>query len=176
MDIYDVLRQEGLTVSKEKGEHVFRQGESDKHLYFVQSGMLKAYYTSHSAKEFIKSFIMPQDLIGSLTSVYSKQSCSFSLVCLDSTVLLKIEFAVLRDYSQRYHNIANELIELLIGFAMKKERREYEFLCLSAEERYKLLEKNSPELIAAVTQNDIAGYLGVTAVALSRIKHRMPKL
>jgi len=174
MDIYNVLRQEGQTITKEKGEPVFRQGESDKHLYFVQSGMLKAYYTSRSGKEFIKSFIMPQDLIGSLTSVYSKQSCSFSLVCLEPTVLLKIAFEVLQDYSQKHHDIANKLIELLIGFAMKKERREYEFLCLSAEERYKLLEKNSPDLLAKVTQNDIARYLGVTPVALSRIKHRIP--
>ena len=53
---------------------------------------------------------------------------------------------------------------------MKKERREYEFLCLSAEERYRLLIKRSPDLVRQVTQNEIARYLGITPVALSRIR------
>lgn len=56
---------------------------------------------------------------------------------------------------------------------MKKERREYELLCLSAEDRYRALMENTPQLADMVTQNEIALYLGVTPVGLSRIKKRV---
>ena len=64
------------------------------------------------------------------------------------------------------------MINSLISLAIKKERREYEFLCLSAPERFALLKQRDPELVAKLTQNDIARYLGITPVALSRIKQR----
>ncbi|MEM7216256.1 MAG: hypothetical protein AAF423_12000 [Pseudomonadota bacterium] len=56
---------------------------------------------------------------------------------------------------------------------MKKEMREYELLCLSAEDRYRRLMKSTPDIFNLVTQNEIARYLGVTPVALSRIKKRV---
>jgi len=68
--------------------------------------------------------------------------------------------------------MANTFMKLLFNFSMKKERREYEFLCLSAEERYQLIREQTPDLLDRVTQNDIARYLGITPVALSRIRAR----
>ena len=53
------------------------------------------------------------------------------------------------------------------------QNREYELLCLSAEERYVRHLDNTPELFDLVTQNEIARYLGVTPVGLSRIKKRL---
>lgn len=84
------------------------QGDSDSSLYLVQSGLLKAYYTADNGKEFIKSFVLEKDVIGSLRSVYGNGKCSFSLLCLEPTELIKL--------------------------SIQKEKREYELLCLSAEE------------------------------------------
>jgi len=66
---------------------------------------------------------------------------------------------------------ANSLIDLLLNFAMKKEQREYELLCLSAQQRYQNLLARVPNIYEMVTQNDMARYLGITPVALSRIKN-----
>jgi len=173
MNFRDFLQMEGEIVEKNKGEHVFRQADSDRNLYFIQTGLLKAYYTSDEGKEFIKSFLLPNDLIGSLTAAYSEAECSFSLVCLERTTLLKISFEVLLDYSKREPEIANNMIELLLRFAMKKEKREFEFLCLSAEKRYANIAASSPTILEKITQNDLARYLGITPVGLSRIKKRI---
>ena len=172
MNFLQLLKQNGTLKTFAKNEHVFTQGETDKNLYFVQSGLIKAYYLSNEGKEFVKSFITTNDVIGSLTSLYANDSCSFSLICLEESHLVQLPFSVLESMSKEYHEVANNMVEVLLKFSMKKERREYEFLCLSAEERYKLLKKNSPEIIEKVTQNDIAKYLGITPVALSRIKNR----
>ena len=56
--------------------------------------------------------------------------------------------------------------------SQKKEQREYEFLNFSAEERYQKFAAENAQLIDHLTQNDVARYLGITPVALSRIKKR----
>ncbi len=172
MKFHKLLRLEGVSVEKDKGEHVFMQSDSDKSLYFVQSGLLKAYYTTEDGKEYIKSFLLPNDIIGSLSSSYLEECSSFSLLCLEPTTLVKMPFRRLYEYTKGDLELANNMIDLILHLAIKKEKREYEFLCLSAEERFCMLVKTSPSLLEKVTQNDLARYLGITPVGLSRIKKR----
>ena len=159
----------------EPGEHVFRQGDSDRRLYLVREGLLKAYYLSDDGKETIKSFILPGDFIGSLTAAYKREACSFNLVCEESSVLVPVDFDAIYRASQDNAAIASGMLDVLLGLAMKKERREMELLCLSAEDRYRQLLERSPDLIERVKQKDIARYLGITPVALSRIRKRSQK-
>ena len=69
--------------------------------------------------------------------------------------------------------LATAIVDFLLSFGIRKEIREYELLCLSAEDRYTRLLTQTPELLDRVTQNEIARYLGVTPVGLSRIKSRL---
>lgn len=172
MNFHELVQLEGLMIEKDKGEHVFLQGDANQSLYFIQSGLLKAYYTSEDGKESVKSFLLPNDFIGSLAATYSGKHCSFSLICLEATKLIKIPFNTILEYSQKDLEVANDMIEVLLNFAIKKEEREFEFLCLSAEERFCKLIETTPMLLDKVTQNDLARYLGVTPVGLSRIKKR----
>ncbi len=173
MNFYEFIQFEGTNMKRGVGEHIFRQGDLNRSLYFVESGLLKAYYTSDNGKESIKSFLIPNDIIGSLTSAHSQMDCSFSLLCLEKSVLREISFDAIRKYCRRDIEFANSMIDILLQFAMKKERREYEFLCLSAEARFRLLESDYSGHLEKVTQNDLARYLGITPVGLSRIKKRV---
>jgi len=173
MQFSQFLEKHGTPVKVEPGEYLFRQGDTHKSLYVLETGLLKAYYLSGDGREHIKSFIMPGNLIGSLTAASAGLSCSFSLVCLQPAKLVMIDFDALHEASRSNAKIASVMIDVLLGFAMKKERREYELLCLSAEDRYRGLLNNSPGLLKMVTQNEIALYLGVTPVGLSRIKKRV---
>ncbi|MCF6327327.1 MAG: Crp/Fnr family transcriptional regulator [Devosiaceae bacterium] len=171
--ILEFLQKHGTTITIKSGEHLFYQGDTHNSIYVVKSGLLKAYYLSAKGKEHIKSFILADSFIGSLTAAYAGQSSSFSLVSMQPSKLLKIEFNSFNQAGRANVEVASAMIDVLLAFAMKKEKREYELLCLSAEERYRGLLKNSPQLLKMVTQNEIALYLGVTPVGLSRIKKRV---
>jgi CRP-like cAMP-binding protein len=54
-----------------------------------------------------------------------------------------------------------------------KERREYEFLQQSASERYLAFRNERPDLAGRLAQYQVASYLGITPVALSRIVRRL---
>jgi len=59
--------------------------------------------------------------------------------------------------------------------SLVKERRERELLILTPEQRYRRFLEDYPDLIGVVSQKDIASYLGVTPVGLSRIASRVRK-
>ena len=160
----------GKPLRLRKGQHVFSQGGSDTSVYFVTSGLLKAYYLTHDGKELVKSFIQEDGFIGSLIACSSEDPCTFSLQCLEDSDLLRVEFADMQQAAVSNSDFTGSAVAALLSLAIKKERREYEFLCLSASERYELFKQRKPELINRLTQNDIARYIGITPVALSRIK------
>lgn len=156
-----------------KGQVVFKQGDVNTSIYSCQSGLLKAYYLTHDGKELIKSFIQEGEFIGSLIACHLAEPSTFSLVCLEDCSLTRIPFNELQTLAESNPEVSSLITKALIDLAIKKERREFELLCLSAPERYALFKQRAPNLVDRVTQNDIARYLGITPVALSRIKHHV---
>jgi len=173
LSLSDQFKQFGEPKDYKKGDYVFKQGERSNHLFLVKKGFLKAFYTTPEGKEFVKTFISENHLIGiSSNDMLSGAFCTYSLICLEPSQLLRLHIPDLFNLIKKDSTIAFSVIDLLISVIVKKERREYEFLCLSAEERYLDIQKHWPELLKRATQIDIAGYLGITPVALSRIKNR----
>jgi len=162
----------GKPILAKKGELLFKQGDVDTSIYVVISGLLKAYYLTLEGKELVKSFIQEGEFIGSLIACNSTEPCTFSLMCLEDCSLLRVPFSDLQAASISNPDFSSIITNALVSLAIKKERREYEFLCLSAQARYNLFKQRNQSIIDRVTQNDIARYLGITPVALSRIKQR----
>ncbi|BDU36951.1 Crp/Fnr family transcriptional regulator [Vibrio nigripulchritudo] len=173
MNFFEFVEKYGTEVNKEDGEHLFRQGDYDGSMYIIQEGMLKAYYVTAEGKESVKSFLIEGDVIGSMSAAYARLQNTFSLITLTPCKLTKFDFQTLHQQTQNDIELSQNVIEILLKFAMKKEQRERDLLCLSAQERYENLLESAPDLIERVTQNDIARYLGVTPVGLSRIKQRV---
>lgn len=173
MDLFGLFKEKGLPLKPKKGEAVFRQGELDAHLYFIETGLLKANYVREDGKELIKSFLKENDIIASLSACAAGEPSTFTLMCLENCSLRKLAFSDVVQVSSSTSDVGRVAMDFLIKLAMKKERREFEFLCLDAEARYEILQRREPDLIKRLTQNDIAKYLGITPVALSRIRSRI---
>ena len=173
MRLSDFISAKGRPIKRKAGEHLFRQGDEMSSLFFVRKGLLKAYYLSDRGRENIKSFVFEDNVIGNLASSHGGKTCTFSLICLEPCELVQFSFGDLYEASRSELELSAAVVEFLLAFGMKKEMREYELLCLSAEERYRRLLQTTPELFDRVTQIDIARYLGVTPVGLSRIKKRV---
>lgn len=170
--MFDKLLKSAKNVSLRGAQHLFHQGDEIGDLFIVKQGLLKAYYITESGKEFVKSFIAEGQLIASLSALLGRGRCTFSVVALEDCevrVAPRQQVLVLQEGGvEALRGLNNVLLDL----AQKKEKREYEFLCLSAEERYQSFLKEYPEIADRISQVDIAAYLGITPVALSRIKAR----
>lgn len=156
-----------------KGACLFRQYKYPANLFFIELGLVKAFYETRDGKEFIKSFIREGQIIGSLQALFADRPNSFSVVALEDCVVREIPKAHLLGAVGENGELQKLMNEQLLSLAMKKEQREYELLCLSAEERYQLFCQRDAELAGRLSQADIARYLGITPVALSRIRKRL---
>lgn len=168
----DELNNLGCVRHFSKGTVLFRQGDRTTSLFIIKQGLVKAYYETIDGKEFIKSFISEGASIASMQAIFAAELCSFTVVALEDCVVLEVLQKVLLNLIAIHPDMVLHVNTMLINLAMKKERREYEFLCLSPEQRYLAFCDREPELIARLTQQDIARYLGITPVALSRIRKR----
>ena len=181
----DIIKALGLTADQSKklnavmrertfakGETVFSQGETVKNLYILLKGLIKFIYFTAEGKELIKSFIREGDQFGSLVSQFSDDGSTFSAVCIEKTRVIVFPYTVFESIVNQNRTAQKFALTFFQQLALKKEIREYELLCLSAETRYRKFLEKYPELVDRIAQQDIARYLGITPIALSRIKNR----
>ncbi len=168
----DLVMKRGKKSYLPKGEHIYRQGDKDGNLYAVASGLLKVYYTTNTGKEFVKSFIDAGGYIASISAMLNVDSCPFSIVALEDSQLVCVTGDIMLDLKEKSSDDVSSINSALLKLIQKKEQREFEFLCLSAEERYIEFKKEYENLESRVSQYDVARYLGITPVALSRIRKR----
>jgi len=158
-----------------KGAHLFDIGDKVTDFYFLIEGLARYYYISDSGKEFNKSFAeKPGHLLSSISSVSMQDEVSpFCVETLSDFTVLCIsyeDFRVLGTKHKEWNDLMLRIYERLI---VKKERREADFLLLSAKERYQKFLNDYAMIERAVANYHIASYLGITEVALSRIRKEM---
>ena len=156
-----------------KREYMFSQGEVCRDVFFMRKGLVKLYYNTVDGKEWIKSFIADKGIIGSRASQTLGKASPFSALCLEETEVLKLPYAEFEQICFDDLSLARSVFYFNQWLGVKKEVREYQLLCLSAEEAYAEFVSENPGLAERITQIDIARYLGVTPIALSRIKKRV---
>jgi CRP-like cAMP-binding protein len=152
------------------GSVVFKKGEKVSSCYIVVSGVFKVYYLNDSYREYIRSFHLPNDVIASFTETLNASPSKITVECISKGSLLEFSwesFVELTERNSIWQKIAFNILAL--NYTMK-EQRELELLTMKALERYKILLNTKPEIFNLVPQHQIACYLGITPVALTRLK------
>lgn len=160
-------------VSYKKGELFVRAGDVPTKIAFIAQGLMRIYFISEDGKQFNKSFLAENEFITALSGAILGEPALVSIQAMEPTELLTINFSELQklyeqfNYWQAIGRIITEQIFI------RKEKREGQFLLSSAEERYRSFRKESPNLENRIPDYHIASYLGITPVALSRIKKQV---
>ncbi len=155
------------------GETIFAQDDLHPYLYVVESGLLKFTYLRSDGEEWIKSFIVEGQFFASLSALAPAGRASFSAVAIEACCLERIPFVALRDLADADLGWSRMIRNALMIYGERKERRERQFLTLDREEHYRSLVREEPNVVTRVPQKDLASYLGITPVGLSRIATRV---
>jgi CRP-like cAMP-binding protein len=166
------LLQRAIKRSWMRGQTVFSQGEVYTDLVVLTEGLVKLYYDTADGKEWIKSFIVNRGVFGSRLSQALHRPSPFSACCLENSRTIHIPYPLFSKACVENRALAHATHSLSQWLGVRKEEREHDLLCLSAEDRYRKFISTEAALAARITQIDMARYLGITPVALSRIKNR----
>lgn len=162
----------GVREPLEEGAFFSRPGEPATRFAVVLSGWLRHFYVDAKGKESVKAFRGPLEVSGPYAEILQRRPSRTFIEALTDTELFVFEVAEVDAAAERSLELQRLVRRFVEVQFVAKEQREYEFLMLSAEERYRQLCTTFPELVAVLPQYQLASYIGITPVALSRIRAR----
>ena len=157
----------------DKGDLLVSTGAPASEFFFLASGLVRLFYTTDEGKEFNKSFCLANDFVGAYSAAALNLPSRFSIQALEPTQTLLIPAVLLNELFERHHAWERLGRKLAENLAIKKEFREAALLLDAAETRYQNFLEEYPGLYQRIPQYHIASYLGITDVALSRIRKRL---
>lgn len=156
-----------------RGDYLARADEQMTHSHHIACGLVRLFYTSADGTEKTKGFAAEGRVVGSAASKILGDPAGFDIQALEDTETLALPFAV-ADLLVTRHVAWERLRRLALErLFLEKEQREKDFLTLDAMQRYRAFLARSPELAQRLALHHIASYLGITPVALSRIRRKM---
>ncbi|TCC97961.1 Crp/Fnr family transcriptional regulator [Pedobacter frigidisoli] len=155
-----------------KHDFLLSQGKICRHIYFVNKGCLRTYYTDREGLQYNISFCPENWWAVDIASFSRQQPAFYAIAALEDTDVLYISFTELE---KLYTNIPKleRFFRILTqnGFNLYQHRIT-SGLSKTAEERYRMFQKQYPGLEQRITQKQVAAYLGITTVFLSRLRKR----
>jgi CRP-like cAMP-binding protein len=153
---------------------ILSYGKVAQEVYFVIRGCMRLYYDKDGVD--ISAFFFTENMFaGAYDSFTTKTKSRHSIETIEDCHCLSITYNSLQSLYIELPKM-NELIRKVL------EKRFFELHQLftshildSPEERYLNLLKERPDLLQRVPQHQIATFLGVTPVSLSRIRSRVSK-
>ncbi|HJP31024.1 MAG TPA: Crp/Fnr family transcriptional regulator [Candidatus Latescibacteria bacterium] len=171
-EAWDLCTQHFRCEKYDRDEYLLRAGDTADWVYFVYKGVLRQFYITMAGKQFNKSFSVEDEPCGSFRSSLTRTPSRFGIQALEPSEVLQIRFDCMFDlfdrdqYWERFGRKAAEYQTLI------NEEREAEFLLDDATVRYGRFRQQHPGLEKRIAQYHIASYLGITDVALSRIRKK----
>jgi CRP-like cAMP-binding protein len=172
-----VLLNEYFTPKKlRKKQYLLQQGDVCKSMAFVAKGLLRTYNIDDNGQQHMSIFGWEGWWLSDFNSFLSGEPAVFDIDAIEDSELLLIsredyeKITITIPIMDRYFRI------LYQNSLVTKEQRLMRNISHTAEEKYLHLVKSNPELIARVSQNLIASYLGLAPETISRIKKSQAKI
>lgn len=162
---------ESLTVKK--NEHLFREGEVVRYVYFVEKGCLRQYYINNNGEDRTIYFKVENGWASELVSFLDNKPTELNLQALEDSSLQIIN-------QKNWVYAMTQIRPLTMGFIRAQQDTNYslkkrlaEATVETPEEKYLRFIKEEPELLQRIPLYHIASYLAMTPETLSRIRRKI---
>jgi CRP-like cAMP-binding protein len=167
------LCQRAQPVDLSKGAALLREGERWQHLWWLERGALRLYYLDRDGQAANKNFYLDGAMVWPITPALRDQAVHFWVEALEPSRVWALPWdgwASATQDSAPWQSLENRVLAALL---QDKMAREHAFLQLTATERYLALRAEHPDWLARIPLRQLASWLGITDVALSRIRRRL---
>lgn len=159
------------------GATLFAPDHAAQAVWLVRAGLVRLYSLTADGHEFNHDFAGPGEWVAGRLALAQDRICCPALglgaAALRPSTVVTLELAQLDHLRHSDPAVAGYLVDQLLHLGAMRLQREAELMHASAEERYRKLLATRRELVEQLPQREIAAWLGITAVALSRIRRRL---
>lgn len=167
---YNILEHKKFS----KGHVVVPSGEPTSKFYILLDGIVGSFVKNNENRSYIRTLYIKGRAFGALSSLIQKNIVSnASYNCLTNCEVLEGNY---NDFLQL--RLENKEFEIIYGRVLEEtyirtEKKMDDFCSLNAKERFVKLTKSVPDICNLLPQYQIANYLNITPVQLSRIRKQL---
>ncbi|MGD8192341.1 Crp/Fnr family transcriptional regulator [Brevibacillus ginsengisoli] len=152
-----------------QGTCLIEVGEAVNYAYYCSEGLFRLYYSLTDGREYNVAFSLENYFVTSYGAMVTRESSAFTVQAMEDSVVIEISYDDLQELMDRSHHWERFVRKSVERLYIRKENRERELLYLSAKERYEAFLVKYPGLEKRIPQYQIASYLGISPVSLSRL-------
>jgi CRP-like cAMP-binding protein len=159
-----------LTIKKNKDLQPI--GHTCKTIYFIQKGVARIYYFKDGI-DITESFFFENSIIARVESLFTGKPSRKAIQILEDAEIVAINANQLFKLYDSFPEIERLFRKIFEAAYVDTVNRIEGIQFHTAEERYKALLSEAPNVLMKVPLKYVASYLGITQVSLSRIRsHR----
>lgn len=157
-----------------KGEHIINYGEPNSKFYFLISGIVGSFVKTKKNDLFIRTLYAGGSPFAPLTTLIKKKTNSdANYICLSECEVFEGDFDIFLELKENNQELEFIYKKFLEEVYLRSEKRIDELSLLSCTERYIKLNVEIPDIISILPQYQIANYLNISPVQLSRIRKKI---
>lgn len=161
--------------SYEKDAFLLRSGEVCHHVFFVSSGLLRAYTLDEAGKEHILQFASENWWLSDRSSIYFHTPTEYFIQAIEPTEVAMLDAAFMEKATEVSASFRRYNEQILQRHIYHLQHRINLLLSASAEKRYLEFTQLYPDLMLRAPQWMIASYLGITPESLSRVRKELAR-
>jgi CRP/FNR family transcriptional regulator, anaerobic regulatory protein len=149
------------------------QGTIPQYLYFVSSGFMRLFYYDENGDEQTTYLCSPNGFIASFLCFINQIKATENVECITDCNVFRISNVNLKkiiNESETFKTFSLIIFEQAIS---STAIRANDLATLNAEQRYKKLTTQQPQLVQNIPIQYIASYLGMKPESLSRIRRQI---
>ncbi|WGH75552.1 Crp/Fnr family transcriptional regulator [Tenacibaculum tangerinum] len=159
----------------EPNHFLTKAGEYPKHFFIILTGIARSFVINEKGINTTRTFFTTGDITGSNSAMMQNIPSEVNYQTLTKVTCYVGDFHKLIELTLKYKEFSLFYIKTLEQGYLKAEEVLLNISTLNATERYLELRKKIPNIDNLITQRNIASYLNISPVQLSRIRKKLLK-
>ncbi|QEC66498.1 Crp/Fnr family transcriptional regulator [Panacibacter ginsenosidivorans] len=158
-----------------KKELILKEGQLCRHINFVNTGILRAYYNCKDGKESTIMFAVEDWWITDMYCFINHKPAMLQIEAVENSNILQLQKSDLDKLYMKVPRFERFFRIIMQNAYIREQLRIIQNLSLTAEERYNIFLEKYPHVAKQVTLKQIASYLGITPEFLSMVRANKKK-
>lgn len=153
--------------------YFLQEGEPSTKLAMITKGLFRTYYIDENGNDITKYFYPEGSMLFSYKAYITHKNSMYYVQALEDSEILEARISDFEEVVKSNIQLLTFYKKILDDALIMKEEHACSFKLLNSAERYQQFLAQYPGLEKRVKQYQLASYLGITPVSLSRIRNKI---